>query len=264
MGLEVLRRDIETDLGDLSGLGRIRRADQLSAATRQTFHATTVPQYFVGSLTARLVLVHLNPKQDPAEPVPSTYRGPVPSIEEYLYRCTHFGRNKYGPRSARTHRSPFDHRQIRFLRPFGVIDFVADEVPDARWINLQRVIDEKLQLEVIPYQSVHFSTRGMTGAVLHEHFGRLLDTITAVPRDYVIFCGNVFTDLLEPSWIVRQHRFPLVKTDGSATPASYRFANLIITYGGHDIEAGLASSYPRQGIPMDSYGTACAARYHNR
>ncbi|MEH0825759.1 MULTISPECIES: hypothetical protein [unclassified Micromonospora] len=263
MGFEVLRRDVKTDLADLAERGRVRRADQLSAATGQRFHATAVPQYFTGDLDARLVLVHLNPKQDLAHVAPSAYSGPVPCAEEYLDQCIHFGRDKYGPNSGRTHKSPFDYRQIRYLRPFNVIDFVGDDVSDARWINLERVVDRKLQLELIPYQSVQFSTHGMTPAVLNEHFDRLLDTITAVPRAYVIFCGSVFSGVLQPGWVRREHRFRLAKNDGRLTATMYRFANLVITHGGQEVIAGWAPSYPQQGIPMDAYGSECAARYHS-
>ncbi|MFI6823508.1 hypothetical protein ACIBJE_21530 [Micromonospora sp. NPDC050187] len=50
MGFETLRRDIKTDLADLTERGRVRRADQLSAATGQPFLATDVPPYFTGNL----------------------------------------------------------------------------------------------------------------------------------------------------------------------------------------------------------------------
>ena len=49
------------------------------------------------------------------------------SFEEHFDAYRRFGAGMYGPDSPRTHRSPFDHKQIRFLRPFGVIDFVEDD-----------------------------------------------------------------------------------------------------------------------------------------
>jgi hypothetical protein len=256
----LLQRQVRADLEDLRETGRIRRADQLSEATGQRFHATVVPQYFVGDLTASMVLVHLNPKQDRGATVPERYSGRVPDVRQYMTDCAHFGRDKYGPESPRTWTSPFDHRQVRYLRAFGVMDFVGDNVPDHTWTNLERVIDNKLQLEVIPYQSIRFSTHGMTPSVLDPHYRQLLDTITASRRDYVIFCGRVLADLLQP-WVEREHRFHLVKSDGTKTRSVYRFANLLIRYGGHTVRGGLAPSYARQGIPMTAYGIECASRY---
>jgi hypothetical protein len=260
VGFDVLLDDIRADLNDLARIGRVSRADELSRATGQQFHATAVPQYFTGDLSAPLVLVHLNPKQDGRRPGRDRYTGPVPTLDGYLDEYTLFGRGRYGPSSPRTHRSPFDHKQIRFLRPFNAINFIGEDEPDARSTNLQRVIDDKLQLEVIPYQSVTFSRRGMTEQVLAPHYRRLLATITAAPRQYVIFCGRVLADLLR-GWVVQEHQFPLVKKDGTRTAGTYRFANLLINQDGHLLYAGLAPSFSRQGIPMTAYGAECAARY---
>jgi hypothetical protein len=261
MTFDRLLGDIECDLADLRDRGRIRAADHLCQVTGQLFHATVLPQYFTGDLTAPFVLVHLNPKQDRAASVADSYEGPVPSAKAHLDRLRHFGRLHYGPDSGRKWKSPFDHKQIRFLRPFRVIDFLPDDAPDARWINLERSIDQKLQLELIPYQSPEFSTRGMTPAVLEPHYQRLLDTILAAQRDYVIFCGRVFANLLRP-WVTREHHFRLTKKDGTNTTTKYRFANLQINHNRGSIKAGLAHSYAMQGIPMSVYASECAARYH--
>jgi hypothetical protein len=60
------------------------------------------------------------------------------------------------------------------------------------------VVDHKLQLELVPYGSTSFATRGFTPEVLGPHFGRILATIAVVPRRYVLFCGAVCW-----SWMVR-------------------------------------------------------------
>jgi len=109
-----------------------------------------------------LVLVHLNPKQrDNLAPV---YQGPLwlPTFDAYIDYHQHFGKHHYGSQSQRTHKSPFDHKQIRFLRPFGVINFVEQKAKEDTYTNLERVIDDKLQLELIPYGSATFNTRHFT------------------------------------------------------------------------------------------------------
>lgn len=254
----VLEAAIAQDLEDLRTHGRMRAADELSLRTGQHFNATTLPLYFTGDLNAQLVLVHLNPKQGNDHAARCT--GHVPALDEYMAHHASFGRRMYGQASGRTHRSPFDHKQVRFLRPFGLIDLLAEDAPDARFTNLERVIDHKLQMEVIPYGSDTFSTAGMTPQVLAPHLNRLLDTIAATDRAVILFCGVVLGQLLQP-YVTKEHRFRLPKVDGQPTVNEARFANLMIEHAGRTLRAGLAYSYAQQGPPLDAYGVACATRY---
>lgn len=256
--ITALYEAIAKDLEDLRTTGRVRAADALSAATGQHFNAAVVPHYFTGDVDARFVLVHLNAKQvdnfDPA------YTGPVPTLDAYVDAHAHFGRDNYGPTSPRTHRSPFDYKQIRFLQAFGSIDFVPDDAPDARFVNLERVSDKKLQLEAVPYGSTNFAVPRRRASALAPHFARLLDVIAAAHRDYVIFCGSVFLPLLADS-ITAKHTFRLKKVDGSTSRGEASFYNLAIRHSGRTITAGIAATYAQQGIPMRSYAEECAARY---
>lgn len=249
---------IEADLSDLRDRGRMRGAETLSRASGHHFNAATLPQYFTGDLASPVVLVHLNPKQKDAPD--GVFRGQVPSLEQHLDDHQFFGRHKYGPRSPRTHRSPFDHKQIRFLRPFDAIDFLPESAPDARYGNLERVIDAKAQLEVVPYGSDNFDVPGRAASALAPHFARLLDVIADAERRFILFCGTVFDTLLDP-FVVQRHVFRLTKNDGSETAGRYRFANVELPYDGRTLRAGIASSFAQQGIPMAAYGAECAARY---
>ena len=254
MSLEAFREVVRQDVEEFIQKGRMHRAIELSAATGQHFNHNEQPMFFVGDPTARLVLVHLNPKQK--NNYAPTYQGVRPSsFEAYWDYHQHFGARHYGPQSARTYRSPFDHKQIRFLRPFGVIDFGADV-----WQNLERVIDGKLQLELVPYGSATFDTGGFTAEALRPHWERVLGLIAAYPRDYVLLCGAVFEPLVREH-VVKEFEFPLAKKDGTSTRQKARFSRLHFTYDGQTINAGLAHSFARQGIPMDDYGQRCAALY---
>ena len=252
--------EIRADLDELLATGVIGRARELSARTGQHFNDNQYPLFFTGDLDASFVLVHLNPKQpnESASKVPSPF--PIRSFEEYFDACRHFGARMYGRSSPRTHRSPFDHKQLRFLHPFGVIDFVEEHKPEDRFTNLERVIDRKLQLELIPYGSDSFSVGGFTDDLLRPHYERIVQVIAAQPRDYVIFCGRVFEPLLADH-VVEEHTFRLRKDDGTPERQASRFANLRLDYGGRTIAAGLAQSWSRQGIPMSSYAKEVRARY---
>ena len=252
--------EMRADIDEFLETRALSRARELSARTDQHFNHNGLPLFFTGDLDAPLVLVHLNPKQDDnTEPV---FDGdlPIGSFEEYFDHCRHFGARAYGSGSPRSHRSSFDHKQIRFLRPFGIIDFVEEHSIVDRFTNLERVCDNKLQLELIPYGSATFSTVGFTSELLQPHYERIMAVIAARPRRYVIFCGAVF-DKLFRDHVVEEHTFNLRKQDGTAERQASRFAVLKLPYENTTITAGLAHSWARQGIPMSSYGDEIRVRY---
>jgi hypothetical protein len=246
-----LLEEIRVDLDELGAIGTIRRATDLSRNTGQCFSAAEYPQYFVGDLDASFVLVHLNPKGiiNP----PARFSGHVQSLTEYVAAFSKFGNRMYGASSGRLHRSPFDHKQIRFLRPFDVIDFVEERGSGDRYINLERVIDRKLQLELIPYASPTFSSTGLSEQVLRPHYERMMSVIAARDRKYVMFCGSVFEPILR-KYIIASFEFVLPKVDGGSSRSKSRFSTLRLPYGGKVFEAGLAPSWARQGINMRAYG----------
>ncbi|NNJ10122.1 hypothetical protein EKD04_007265 [Chloroflexales bacterium ZM16-3] len=257
---ETFKNIIRTDLDEFLATRKMQRAIDLSQLTGQHFNHSEYPMYFTGKLDARMVLVHLNPKHRNSDAL--TYTGSLwlPNFETYFTYHQRFGQTLYGPTAPRTHKSRFDHKQIRFLTPFGIIPFVEERSRDDRFTNLERVCDEKLQLELIPYSSDKFSPKGFTPTILQPHIERLLDVISACPRDYVLFCGQIFEPFFHES-ITDTHEFKLPKNDGSMTQNKARFSNLRFTRSGKIIRAGLAHTFAQQGIPMAAYGRQCKALY---
>lgn len=252
--------EMRAEVDEFIATGEVKRARELSARAGEDFSHSEWPHYFTGDLDASLVLVHLNPKResDPRRRVegPGRYK----TFEDYFDAYRHFGAHRYGPESPRTHRSPFDHKQIRFLRPFGVIDFLEGRRPEDRFANLERVIDQKLQLELIPYASVSFSSRGFDDETLRPHYARIMRVIAARRRSFVLFCGGVFEQLLA-RYVADQHAFRLQKNDGTPTRQRARYANLLLEHEGTSFHAGLAHSWAQQGIPMASYAEQIRERY---
>lgn len=254
---QALFDDIERDLAEYRSYGTLSRAQQLSRATGQQLNAQSPPQYFTGDLDAETVLVHLNPGGD--LPVFDDF-DPFASIEAYYDFHRRFGEHMYGQQSDRKHVSRFDSKQVRFLREFGVMSFVDERTEDDRYANLVRVLDDKLQLEMVPYSSSNFDLKGFSPDILRPLVFRLLDVIDAAPRKHVLFCSRVFERVLG-QWVTQEHYFHLEKKDGTPEKMRSRFANLEIRHNGRIIQAGLCHSWPRQGLPMSSYGREVAIRY---
>jgi hypothetical protein len=154
-------------------------------------------------------------------------RESVPSFETYFRRHRYFGHFHYGPTSPRTHRSATDEKQVEFLKPFGVIDFTGE-----KHVDLERSIDRKLQMELIPYGSSKFPSHRFTDSILQPHYERLLRVIEARPRDYVFFCGTALEPLLR-KFVVNSHTFYLTKADGTRAKDKFRFSSLRLPFEGN-------------------------------
>jgi len=250
-----MRRDVE----EFIKTGRVQKAIELSQETGHHFNWSEAPQYFVGKLDAKFVMIHLNPKQK--DVFVDRFSGVLQweDFDDYFSYHTNFGNLKYGKDSDRTHKSPFDHKQIRFLKVFDVIDFVAEKTQEDKFLNLERVIDHKLQLEIIPYGSDTFSAAKMNNHI-KGFLSSALNVISAYPRDYILFCGSVFDKIFADS-IIKTEKFKLRKNDGSLSVGDYRFSILEFFHNGKPVKAGLAHSYAIQGLPMVEYGKKCAELY---
>ena len=125
-------------------------------------------------MDADTVLVHLNPKQTDERVSPPSLGAEIATFEALVDRAAHFGEQVYGPNSPRTHRSPFDHKQVRFLRSLGALPFVEERTEEDRYTNLALAVDGKLQMELIPYGSPDFKTWLFPEKLLRPHFERLM------------------------------------------------------------------------------------------
>jgi hypothetical protein len=256
VGIAQLLSEARMDVDQLERNGYVERALELSRETGMHFDASCNPMYFTGAFESPIVLVHLNPKLS-EELADYTYS----DFEDYFFKHRNFGSLHW--ESDPGYYSPFDLKQVRFLRAFGVIDFVPKSESGHLRINAAMAIDEKLQLELIPYASHKFETEKFSNDLLRLHISRVLAAIVSYTREYVIFCGAVFDDLLDHSGLLtfrKDHYFHLPTKSGQSK-TKYRFSNVQFNYQGINVRAGIARSFAIQGIPMDAYGMACSQLY---
>ncbi|MGP5504133.1 hypothetical protein [Psychrobacter celer] len=255
--LSVIKRDFD----EFHSSGKIERAKALTRITGMHMNHNEYPEYFFGDLNAKFVLVHLMPKQN--DNLDATYQGELKfqDFTDYVIYYQHFGENHYGKSLKNRRKSIFDTKQVHFILPFNALNLSADD----EFVNLQRVIDDKLQLELVPFGSSSFKTDLMTHEALQPYIELLLDTIIKTDRDYVIFCGKVFESLLRARIVKKEdYSFKLIKADGSLSKNNARFSRLTLRYKGQEFKAGIAHSFAQQGLTgavMEDYGKKCCERY---
>jgi hypothetical protein len=140
-----------------------------------------------------------------------------------------------------------------------VIPFVLND----NYENLRLAIDNKLQLELVPYGSPDFN-RGQIGQNNVKPFvDDIIKVIGSAPRKFVVFCGKVFPDLLEPfAHTLKKHKFRLLKNDKGQTKSHFEIINIDLQCEGMEpIRACIAPQFPKQGYPVGRYGEKLAELY---
>lgn len=259
--MEKLTHIMKSDIEEFHLSRKISRAEDLSEQTGMHVNHNEYPAYFFGDPQAKFVLVHLNPKQQDNQS--DSYKGTFKfaDFDEYFKFHRYYGKTHYGEHSNKSLKSPFDLKQIRFIKPFNVIKF---DDTDNKYSNLEKVMDNKLQLELLPFGSSKFETALIKGDSLKPYIETLLDTITSQERDYVIFCGKVFENLLKDYILSKKdYEFKLPKIDGATAKNNSSFSKIIINFNGNKISAGIAKSFAQQGLNMSEYGKKCCELYNN-
>ncbi|WP_182405144.1 hypothetical protein [Psychrobacter sp. GP33] len=260
--MDKLTEVMQIDFEEFHNSRKIERAKSFASATGMHVNHNEYPSYFFGNPDAKFVLVHLNPKQKDNYSDKYEEEFKHKSFNEYLCFHRNYGKFKYGELATKKSKSRFDSKQVNFIKPFNVIDLNDNDA----FVNLEKVIDDKLQLELIPFGSDSFKTNLMQLSTLVPYTDLLLDTITQQKRDYVIFCGKVFDILLKDYVLNRKdYSFKLQKKDGTTAKNNVNFSKIVLTYKGKKINAGIAQSFAQQGLTgaiMKEYGRKCYELYN--
>ena len=205
------------------------------------------PHFFTGDLNSEIVLVMLNPKRNKV-----LWNKPCDFFDwkSYLDSFTHFGLNQYGNNSKRIHKSPFDHKQVRFMKPFNILPFNGEKYHD-----LEIALDNKLQLELVPFGSPDFDYHVIGINNLEYFINRLLNVLQEYPKKYIIFCGRVFLEVFNNYTNKKiHHKFKLMKTDGNFTKSQFEVINIELFHNNQIINACIAPQFALQGAPIEAYG----------
>ncbi len=227
--------------------GKCQSALKLNESIGQIYFDTGNPHFFTGNLNSKLVMVQLNPKREKRD----FFIKAKASFDYYLDFYSNYGMYIYGEDSKRDFKSKFDQKLIRFLRPLEIIDLSSPNV----FQNLENVVDQKLQIELIPFGSPHFDYTKIPKSELDVYIQLILNLISVVERSCVIFGGRVFSEILSPYIVHKElHRFKLQKVNGELTKNEYEIEKLSLCFEEKSFNAFIAPHFAIQGMPVEAYG----------
>ena len=275
------------DIAELQSNNEISAAIELSAIIRpqdaesesHRFSTRGVPHYYYGKREKATVVVNLNPGKAAKiadkefENAPEEYkRQPINLfIENY-----HKEQRTYALKTENA--DSFDVKQAAFLTPWEDNGIDLPQNPDwddkeTRTVAAKRVIDNKLQLELVPYASAKFDFSSRCVELLFPYVDTILDEIFAQERKYIIFASSKFEHIFKHYNKVHPNTFdfsrPIKQSDSPLKEGGLLYGQcrvIFINYNGETRPALIAHTFPSQALGrayklMQKYGKFCFDEY---
>ena len=275
------------DIAGLQSNNEISAAIELSAIIKpqdaesesHKFSTRGVPHYYYGKREKNTIVVNLNPgkaakiSDKEFENAPEEYkRQPINLfIENY-----HKEQRTYVLKVENA--DSFDVKQAAFLTPWEDNGIDLPQNPDwndkkTRNIAAKRVIDNKLQLELVPYASAKFDFSSRCVELLFPYVDTILDEIFAQERKYIIFASSKFEHIFKHYNKVHPNTFdfsrPIKQSDSTLKEGGSLYGQcrvIFINYNGETRPALIAHTFPSQALGrayklMQKYGKFCFDEY---
>lgn len=278
---ECIYRDIEERLvgKEISAAVELGAIIKPQASAAHHFSTKGLPSYYFGNREARTVMVNLNPGEDAgicdsnwSEATGKFDHSSVAGfVRNYHERQANYGTN-YGLK-ANGDADEFDVKQAAFLTPWenngiGLSSSPNWEDRDFCIDAKRKVINNKLQLELIPYASAKFDINTKHFGLLVPFINTLINEIFAKDRAYVVFASAIFEKIFKQYNKAFPNTFVLSETsimeaplkDGGQLKGKCRIVT--INHKGKTQKALIAHTFPSQALCrafklMQKYGEFC-------
>lgn len=249
--------ELEKEYFELLTTGKVKIIEDVKAATSKQFSYST-PQYYTGNIRSKVVLVTFNSKRE------YLCKGNIPKdFESYKSSTKTIGEIFLESNNESEFESvyPVDVRLLNYLKPFNVFRFERDSISK----NLRKLTDEKLELGLIPFLSTDFGERDfMTNYnVCKPLVDRVLRGIVTYPRQYIIFVGSCFNNILS-EYIDESESFRFLLTTPNCPNQKFiaHFTRVTVNYNNRRFVAGIAESFCDESfdsILLEKYGQESVA-----
>jgi len=296
---------LSNDLNDLLLNGKIVAAELLSKELSTLlgkpvyFSHFGLPHYPVQNSEARTVFVHLNPGAGLGDTSsPERFFAQSWNKEEFLKNHglpadsgldqmliayeTAWKNYAYRRFVENAEFDNFDYKQACFLLHWSNsgINLIKGNLSDKKiqQHNMVNVLNQKLQLELIPYGSNAINTSDLLSAFALNHrlitpyLESLLDKIAEFPRTYILFGSRVFRYLLHAYHMQVK---PIILKEMpeqkflNITKNSLGFTFMRLNWNEVDLNIGIAHSFARRDLlnayeKMAEYGKNCFQYYQTQ
>ena len=274
------------DITELQSNNEISAAIEISAIIKpqdaesesHQFSTKGVPHYYYGKREKNTIVVNLNPgkaakiSDKEFQNAPEEYKKqPIDLfIENY-----HKEQRTYELKTENA--DSFDVKQAAFLTPWEENGIDLPQNPDwndkkTRNIAAKRVIDNKLQLELVPYASAKFDFSSRNVNLLFPYVDMILDEIFSKERTYIIFQSAKFEGIFKDYnkayrgtfEFIAEHQTSTALKEGGTLKGKCKVIR--INYNGKTAKALIAHTFPNQGLSkayelMQKYGEFCYKAY---
>ena len=278
------------DITELQSNNEISAAIEISAIIKpqdaesesHQFSTKGVPHYYYGKREKNTVVVNLNPgkaakiSDKEFKDAPEEYK--TQPIELFIENYHNAQRN-YALKTENA--DSFDVKQAAFLTPWEDNGIDLPQNPnwddkETRNIAAEKVISNKLQLELVPYASAKFDFSSRNVNLLFPYVDMILDEIFAQERKYIIFASSKFEFIFKHYNKVNPETFDLSnRTEQSDAPLKDggslhgQCKVIFINYNGETRPALIAHTFPNQAIGrayelMQKYGEFCYNEYKSK
>lgn len=244
--------ELEKEYTELLTTGKIKFIEEVKASTSKQFMYST-PQYYSGNIRSKVVIVTFNlgrkylcPEKTPKDF--ETYKLESKSIGEIFL--------KSDVESEIESNYSADIRMLNFLKPFNVFRFERDSIPK----NLKRLTDEKLEIGLMPFNSPDFCERDFMNNynTCKPFVDRILTGVIAYPRQYIVFIGSCFNNILS-EYIEESESFRFLLTSPNSPNQKFiaHFTRVTINFNNRRFIAGIAESFCDEhydSIILEKYG----------
>jgi len=249
--------ELEKEYTELLKTGKIKIVEDVKRLTSKQFSYNS-PHYFFGNIRSRVALVTFNSKKE------YLCKGNnLVDFESYQNKSQGLGEIFLESENEVEFDSIYasDIRMLNYLKPFNIIRFDPDTISK----NLQKLSAEKFELGLVPYPSPDFSERDfmINYKVCKPFVERVLNGIIAYPRQYIVFIGSCFNNILA-EYVEESESFRFLLTSPNCPNQKFiaHFTRITLKIKNKRVIAGIAESFCDENLDsvlLEKYGQESVA-----